>query len=103
MPVRKCPRNRASFNRLFNEARATGQMLLVIFADASIGGPITHFAQLVEVVVDGDKTHYTVAGIRRLKEPVPQADVIVVSTDSPISVDDIRSYRICKTPEKLLR
>ncbi len=87
--------------QMLSDSVHNGTLLLVLLADSVDFGPVTHFGQLVTVDLDGDGTVYKVGGLRRLREPIPLQDVVVKSTAKPISIDDIRSYKLCVTPRSL--
>jgi len=87
----------AGGHKLFAEARATGQVLPLIFAQYA---PLTFCAEAASIELDNASTTYA---FRNLQEIIGRrrSNLTVESTGAPLSDDFIRSYALVRTPSFL--
>ncbi len=87
--------------RLFDQACARGDLMPIVFADATDCSKLTHWAILRNIAPTPDGTSYTFTDIRKMPRGYTPQDLELRSTGKPIADNFIRPYAICATPRFL--
>lgn len=88
---------------LFEETRATGQSVAVLFGDATDCRRLIYWARLMAISLGDADTHYSVFPARPLAAIHSPQELLLASSGEPIAEGYIRPYAICQTPAFLLR
>ncbi len=92
-------------SQLLGEARAAGQRLPVLFADAATTEGLIYHALLIEIEILGESiegpTRYRFEGLTPIRPPISKSALIKMNGGQPLSDDYIRPYVLCHTPHFL--
>jgi hypothetical protein len=86
---------------LFEEARATGKKLAIIFAAGESISGLIFWGIITDLKVEAGQTTYSFCRLARIPGKPPLSRLKVPSTGSPLPDSFIRPYAICQTPDFL--
>ena len=86
--------------KLFEQAKRSGQRMPVIFASADVTDKLLYYAMLSEIDIDetNSTTRYEFTQLEKIKDDLPLSTLRLRSTNRPLSDNYIRPYAICHTP-----
>ncbi len=86
--------------KLFQEAKRSGQRMAVIFASADTTDKLIYHAMLSNIEIDetNSTTKYEFTGLEKVKGDLPLSTLRLKSTNQPLSDNYIRPYALCLTP-----
>jgi hypothetical protein len=87
--------------KLLQKARTVGEILPVVFADATDCTRLLCWGALSEIDIDETGTTFSVEAIASLGRDHTPQDLILRSSGKPIALNFIRPYAICRTPNFL--
>ena len=86
--------------KLFQDAKRSGQRMPVIFASADVTDKLIYYAMLSDIEIDetNSTTRYEFTQLEKIKDDLPLSTLRLRSTNRPLSDNYIRPYAICLTP-----
>jgi hypothetical protein len=84
--------------QLWQQAQAAGVGLPVLLGDATDCSRLEYWGLLTRVVIQGDKTRFTIDRVRPLSGSHAPQELVLRSSGKHIAPNFIRPYAICRTP-----